>query len=160
MLTSTFHPLNNGRMVSPRAAVAQTAEVNTLVENLRIVGRNAGMARAALAERIDGSLERLQIAPWRTRCPHEVSGGQRQRFAIARALIHRPLIVLADEPTAALDWRHGQSAMQLLIDEARAAGALLITVSHDSRAIPLFERVLQMENGSIVADRMAEAVAG
>jgi putative ABC transport system ATP-binding protein len=127
-------------------------------ENLRIVGRNAGMASVALAERIDGLLERLQIAPWRKRYPHEVSGGQRQRFAIARALIHRPLIVLADEPTAALDWRHGQSAMQLLIDEARAAGALLITVSHDSRLMPLFDRVLNLENGRIVADSAAEAL--
>jgi putative ABC transport system ATP-binding protein len=130
----------------------------SLEENLRIVGRNAGIRATALAERIDSLLDRLEIRPWRRRYPHEVSGGQRQRFAIARALVHRPRIVLADEPTAALDWRHGESAMRLLIDEARASGSLLITVSHDSRLLPLFERVLNLENGRIVTDSASEVV--
>lgn len=130
----------------------------SLEENLRIIGRNAGIAPRALAERIDGLLDRLEICPWRRRYPHEVSGGQRQRFAIARALVHRPRIVLADEPTAALDWRNGENAMKLLIEETRMSGALLIAVSHDARLLPLFERVLQIENGQIVADTLSEVL--
>ena len=78
-----------------------------------------------------------------------MSGGQRQRFAIARALIYQPRILLADEPTAALDWQHGLAAVKLLIEEARAAKALLITVTHDTRLLSLFDRTLRMEGGRV-----------
>lgn len=122
----------------------------SLEENLRVVGRNAGLSNATREERLDYLLNRLEVARLRRRYPHEISGGQRQRFAIARALLHRPKIVLADEPTAALDWRHGEEAVKLLIDESRAAGALLITVTHDARLLPLFDRELRMENGHLV----------
>ncbi|HUY34131.1 MAG TPA: ATP-binding cassette domain-containing protein [Pirellulales bacterium] len=94
-------------------------------------------------------LDRLHIVEFRRRRPHEVSGGQRQRFAIARALIYQPRILLADEPTAALDWQHGLAAVKLLIEEARAAKALLITVTHDTRLLSLFDRTLRMEGGRV-----------
>lgn len=131
---------------------AQLLPFLSLEGNLTAIGQNAGLERRELKHRIDGLLERLEIGRLRRRRPHEVSGGQRQRFAIARALLHRPKIVLADEPTAALDWRHGEEAVKLLIDEARAAEALLITVTHDSRLVPLFDRVLHLENGAVVDD--------
>lgn len=121
----------------------------SLEDNLRAIGRNASLPAAELKRRVDRLLGRLEIGRFRRRRPHEVSGGQRQRFAIARALLHGPKIVLADEPTAALDWRHGEEAVKLLIDEARAARALLITVTHDARLLPLFDRELQIENGRI-----------
>jgi ABC-type lipoprotein export system ATPase subunit len=121
----------------------------SLEENLLVIGRNAGLPATELKRRVDRLLARLEIGRFRCRRPHEVSGGQRQRFAIARALLHGPKIVLADEPTAALDWRHGEEAVKLLIDESRAAGALLITVTHDARLLPLFDRELHIENGRI-----------
>ncbi len=78
-----------------------------------------------------------------------LSGGQRQRVAIARAVLHRPSILLADEPTAALDWHHGQEAVRLLVEQAQAEGALLLTVTHDSRLLPMFGRVLRIEGGRL-----------
>src|SRR5487761_995115 len=127
----------------------------TLEDNLLVIGNNVGLPTSELKHRIDGLLERLEIGRLRRRRPHEVSGGQRQRCAIARALLLRPSIVLADEPTAALDWRHGEEAVKLLVDEARAAGALLITVTHDARLARLFDRELHIENGRILTDEPA-----
>jgi putative ABC transport system ATP-binding protein len=69
--------------------------------------------------------------------------------AIARALVHRPAVVLADEPTAALDWHSGQAAVELLIEQARAEDALLIAVTHDTRLVERFGRVFQMESGRV-----------
>ncbi|HVA51316.1 MAG TPA: ABC transporter ATP-binding protein [Pirellulales bacterium] len=121
----------------------------SLEDNLLAIGRNAGVPQNELRKRVDGLLDRLDVAGLRHRRPHEVSGGQRQRFAIPRALLHTPKIVLADEPTAALGWRHGEEAVRLLIDEARSVGALLIAVTHDARLAPLFDRELKIENGRI-----------
>jgi ABC-type lipoprotein export system ATPase subunit len=122
----------------------------SLEDNLLAIGRNAGLPAGELKRRVDRLLARLEIGRFRRRRPHEVSGGQRQRFAIARALLHGPKIVLADEPTAALDWQHGLAAVKLLIEEARAAGALLITVTHDTRLLSLFDRTIRIEGGRVM----------
>ncbi|HET6880277.1 MAG TPA: ABC transporter ATP-binding protein [Pirellulales bacterium] len=135
---------------------AQLLPFLSLEDNLLVIGDNVGLSRHELKDRIDRLLERLDIGRLRRRRPHEVSGGQRQRFAVARALLHGPKIVLADEPTAALDWRHGEEAVKLLIEEARSAGALLITVTHDARLARLFERELHIENGRIVAGNLVK----
>ncbi len=81
--------------------------------------------------------------------PQQLSGGQRQRVAVARALLHRPPILLADEPTASLDWEHGESAVRLLVEQTRAEGSLLLTVSHDHRLLPLFGRYLHIKQGQL-----------
>jgi len=78
-----------------------------------------------------------------------LSGGQRQRVAIARAVLHRPPVILADEPTAALDWEHGQEAVRLLVEQAREEGAMLLTVTHDARLIPHFGRRLGIDRGRL-----------
>jgi acyl-CoA synthetase (AMP-forming)/AMP-acid ligase II len=81
--------------------------------------------------------------------PEQLSGGQRQRVAVARALLHRPPILLADEPTASLDWQHGEAAVRLLVEQARAEGSLLLTVTHDARLLPLFGRHLHITEGRL-----------
>ena len=92
---------------------------------------------------------RLGLTAMRHRKPDHLSGGQRQRVAIARAVLHRPSILLADEPTAALDWHHGQVAVRMLVEQARAEGAMLLTVTHDTRLLPMFGRVLRIEGGRL-----------
>jgi ABC-type lipoprotein export system ATPase subunit len=128
---------------------AQLLPFLTVAENLEVVGRNAGLSARTLADRIEQSLQRLGIAAIRHKKPDHLSGGQRQRVAIARAVLHRPSILLADEPTGALDWQHGQEAVRLLVEQAQAAGALLLTVTHDTRLLPMFGRVLRIEGGRL-----------
>jgi putative ABC transport system ATP-binding protein len=117
--------------------------------NLRAVARNAGLSHAQSAARIAELGERLNIGAYLHRKPGELSGGQRQRVAIARALLHRPPIILADEPTSALDWQNGQLATDLLIEQAIAARAVLVTVTHDTRLLDRFQRVLRVDCGRV-----------
>jgi putative ABC transport system ATP-binding protein len=128
---------------------AQLLPFLTVAENLQVVGRNAGLAPRALSWRIDELLQRLGMAAHRRKKPGQLSGGQRQRVAIARSLLHRPPVVLADEPTAALDWQNGQEAVRLLVEQAQAEGVMLLTVTHDSRLLPMFGRVLRIEQGRL-----------
>ncbi len=124
----------------------------SVADNLAVVGRNAGLPAKRLADRVEELLDRLGIAAMRDKKPDQLSGGQQQRVAIARAVLHRPSILLADEPTAALDWPNGQAAIRLLVEQARTEGAMLLTVTHDSRLVPLFGRILRIEGGRLSED--------
>jgi putative ABC transport system ATP-binding protein len=128
---------------------AQLLPFLTVAENLEVVGRNSGFSAKVLARRIGDLLERLGITAMRYKKPDQLSGGQRQRVAIARAVLHRPAIILADEPTAALDWRHGEEAVRLLVDQAQADGAMLLAVTHDERLVPMFDRVFRIRDGRL-----------
>jgi len=128
---------------------AQLLPFLTVTENLEVVGRNAGLSPKVLTQRIDELLERLGIGNLRAKRPAQLSSGQRQRVAIARAVLHRPPVLLADEPTAALDWHHGEEAIRLLVEQAQAEAAMLLTVTHDARLAPLFNRVLRIEGGKL-----------
>ena len=128
---------------------AQLLPFLTVEENLRLVSRNAGLTRSRLESRMGQILEDLDIVPLRNKRPGDVSGGQRQRVAIARAALHSPSIILADEPTAALDWQHGEAVVRLLTQQARRENALLVTVTHDTRLVGMFDRVLSMDSGKV-----------
>ena len=82
--------------------------------------------------------------------PMQLSGGEKQRVAIGRALIKEPSFVFADEPTAALDWKHGEQVIELLRVAAHDAGATILVVAHDSRLIPHVDRVLHLDDGYLV----------
>lgn len=128
---------------------AQLLPFLSIRENLRIVGRNCGIARSDIDSRILEVAQRLRIDSLLHKKPAELSGGQRQRAAIARAVLHRPRLLLADEPTAALDWENGVAAVKLLVEQASLENSLLITVTHDTRLLPHFDRVLRIEGGRI-----------
>jgi putative ABC transport system ATP-binding protein len=81
--------------------------------------------------------------------PAQLSGGEKQRVAVGRALIKRPTFCFADEPTSALDWSHGQQVVQLLRTAADNGGATILVVSHDPRLIPHADRVLHIEDGCL-----------
>lgn len=84
--------------------------------------------------------------------PAELSGGQKQRVAIARALAGSPAVVLADEPTGALDTQNAHSIMRLFTQLAHERGCAVVIVTHDTRMLGYADRVLRMEDGRIVSD--------
>lgn len=137
---------------------AQLLPFLTIEENLAIVGRNAGMNDADIKLRLDNLLARLELQAMRYKHPPQLSGGQRQRVAIARALLHRPSIVLADEPTAALDWNTGKTVVELLLEQARLEQAVLVVVTHDTRMLPLFDRILSIADGILSEQEQTAAV--
>ncbi len=89
--------------------------------------------------------------------PSQLSGGQRQRVAVARALANNPGLILADEPTAALDRVSGQEVVHLLRDLARSRGVPILLVTHDPRILDIADRIVEMEDGRILDDARSRA---
>ncbi|OCK55871.1 ABC transporter ATP-binding protein [Bradyrhizobium sp. LMTR 3] len=85
--------------------------------------------------------------------PGGLSGGEQQRVAIARALVANPSVVLADEPTGALDGKNGQSIMRILADTAHERERAVLVVTHDPRVVPYADRIVEIEDGLIVQER-------
>jgi len=115
----------------------------------------AAVARARALELLDY----LGVGPRAGNLPDALSGGEQQRVAIARALANRPGLLLADEPTAALDGPRGRQVMELFRKVAHEQGAGVLVVTHDHRALDVFDRSLAMEDGLIVAGTSASASA-
>jgi putative ABC transport system ATP-binding protein len=91
--------------------------------------------------------------------PGNLSGGEQQRVAVARAIVGAPSVLLADEPTAALDSENGLAVMQLLSEIAKDTSRAVLAVTHDPRTVPFATRVLRIEDGVIVSEeRRAEGV--
>jgi putative ABC transport system ATP-binding protein len=84
--------------------------------------------------------------------PRELSGGEQQRVAIARALVANPSVILADEPTAALDSGNGQMIMRILTTIAHERGRAVLVVTHDPRVLPFADRIIQIEDGRLVQE--------
>jgi putative ABC transport system ATP-binding protein len=105
------------------------------------VGRKAALKKAVMLLIELGLGHRLRFAP------EKLSGGEKQRLAIARALVNDPALILADEPTANLDSSHGHETMRLLRDTATKKGRSVVIVSHDQRIKDIADRVLWLEDG-------------
>lgn len=120
----------------------------TVAENLALPLAINQLARDET--RIDGLLERLDLAHKRHAWPEQLSGGQRQRVALARALIHQPQWLLADEPTGSLDEHNAEQVMALMMTAVRGTGAGLLLVSHNPAYSALADRVLLLEGGQLV----------
>jgi putative ABC transport system ATP-binding protein len=89
--------------------------------------------------------------------PAEMSHGEKQRVAVARAIAHKPMIVLADEPTASLDATNGAHVTQLLADIARDSKRIVVVVTHDPRILPTAQRIIRLEDGRIAGDQRCHA---
>ncbi len=94
-------------------------------------------------------LDYLGVADRANNLPDALSGGQQQRVAVARALANQPSLILADEPTAALDSQRGRQVMELFAKVAHERGAGVIVVTHDHRSLDVFDRTLEMEDGRL-----------
>jgi putative ABC transport system ATP-binding protein len=120
----------------------------TARENVQIAAELAGSdARGA-----DAWLARVGLAGLEDRFPSELSGGQQQRVAIARALAKRPRLLLADEPTGALDQETGHKVMALLQAAARDEKCAVVIVTHDESLVGYADRVIRLRDGKIVSD--------
>ena len=97
-------------------------------------------------------LEQVGLATKYESFPSDLSGGQKQRVAIARALAGTPSVILADEPTAALDSVSGRNVMEMMRDLARKHGRGVVVVTHDSRVTEFADRIVHMEDGRIVEE--------
>jgi putative ABC transport system ATP-binding protein len=89
--------------------------------------------------------------------PDKLSGGQKQRIAIARALVGEPLLVLADEPTAALDSKSGRDVVNIMQMLAKQQGSTILLVTHDSRILDVADRILRMEDGRVTKDMVMQS---
>ena len=119
----------------------------TLKENAELPLLLLGSSRASASTRVDDLLARVQIDDVADRTPTEVSGGQMQRAEIVRAVAHRPAIILADEPTGALDAESARIVLDLLLALTQENGQALVLVSHDPSVAAKADRQLVMSDG-------------
>jgi ABC-type lipoprotein export system ATPase subunit len=127
-----------------------TGRENVLVPT-RLPGAPAGGSRRGAA-----LIEELGLAAVADHRPHELSGGEQQRFAIARALVNDPQVILADEPTGSLDAANGATVLELL---AHLPGRAVLLVTHEEEAAAIADRVLSLEDGGLVETRRGRRVA-
>jgi macrolide transport system ATP-binding/permease protein len=123
----------------------------TAEENVEMPAVYAGMRRPARAERARFLLERLGLSDRAEHHPSELSGGQQQRVAIARALVNDPLVILADEPTGALDSASGEEVMRVLA-KLHGEGRTVLLITHDEQVASHAERIIRIHDGRIVED--------
>jgi putative ABC transport system ATP-binding protein len=119
----------------------------TCVENVALPLRLNGTARKEAERTALTWMERLEVDDLRKKRPGEVSGGQGQRVAVARALVTSPRVLFADEPTGALDSLNGERVMDLLTDAARSTNAAVVLVTHEARVAAYSDREIVVRDG-------------
>ena len=124
----------------------------TALENIEVPMQGRVASGKERRNRALHLLTLVGLAPRARHLPNQLSGGQRQRIAIARALANNPKLVLADEPTGALDSQSGEEILQLLGELNRSEGTTIAVVTHDRRVAQATQRILRMQDGRIVED--------
>jgi putative ABC transport system ATP-binding protein len=119
----------------------------TCVENVALPLRLNGTSRKEAERTALTWMERLEVDDLRKKRPGEVSGGQGQRVAVARALVTSPRVLFADEPTGALDSLNGERVMDLLTDAARSTNAAVVLVTHEARVAAYSDREIVVRDG-------------
>ena len=132
----------------------------TAAENVRLA-LDVRRERSPLARaKADKALATVGLSHKAKAFPRELSGGEQQRVAIARAIVGDASLILADEPTAALDSENGHAVMTVLAKIAKDTARALFIVTHDPRIMPFADRILRIEDGRIVSDQRAGARTG
>lgn len=122
------------------------------LENVRIALDVRGIKGFAATSRAEEVLREVGLGHRLTNYPNNLSGGEQQRVAVARAIASSPSIVLADEPTAALDGENGHAVMALLARIAKEQNRSVLAVTHDPRTLGYADRVVRIEDGKIVGE--------
>lgn len=130
---------------------ALTAQQNVLVP-LQVAGESKKHSHAKATK----LLEMLHLENRLNNLPKNLSGGEKQRVAVARALANDPMLILADEPTANLDSKTGQEVMQLLCNTACAENRAVVIVSHDARLKDVAKRVITIEDGKLTHEEKGD----
>jgi len=126
----------------------------TLVENVELPLRLTGTGRRVARARAMAMLSGLEIGQVADRRVNEVSGGQAQRAAVARALVHEPAIVFADEPTGSLDTLAGELVLEALVSAAREQKTAVVLVTHEPRVAAYADREVMLRDGLVVESSM------
>jgi putative ABC transport system ATP-binding protein len=124
----------------------------TVYENLDIPLSYRDVGRKEREARVAEVLDRFQIVGKKDLYPAQLSGGQQQQVAVARAIISNPRVVLADEPTGSLHWQQGEAIMKMLA-ELNRQGTTIVQVTHDERVAAFGRRIIEIGDGWISADR-------
>jgi len=124
----------------------------TVYENLEIPLSYRNVPRKERQARVAEVLDRFQMVGKKDLFPTQLSGGQQQQVAVARAVIAEPRIILADEPTGSLHWSQGERIMELL-SKLNAEGTTIIQVTHDERVARYGSRTVELSDGWITTDR-------
>ena len=123
------------------------------IENVMMPGLISGLARADARSRAEELLEKLELS---TRLGHrvgELSGGEQQRVAVARALLLRPRLFLADEPSGNLDSRTGRTLHELLVSLNETLGLTMVIVTHNQELASMMHRILRLRDGRLIEER-------
>jgi putative ABC transport system ATP-binding protein len=129
----------------------------TLEENVELPLRFAEVERSERAQRVQQALARVGLLHRLGHRPSELSGGEQQRAALARALVNRPSILLADEPTGNLDSRTGEEILNLIAEWNRTLGMTVVLVTHERPLAERYaQRILQMADGKLVTNGRAQ----
>jgi putative ABC transport system ATP-binding protein len=129
----------------------------TAVENVTVPLRAAGYSRRAARERAEELLTRVGLQDRMNHRPGDLSGGQQQRVAVARAIALDPPLILADEPTAHLDYLQVEEMLRL-IRELASGDRIVVVATHDSRLLPLADRVIEMVPTTTLVNRAHETI--
>jgi len=128
----------------------------TITENVELPMRFAEVERADREQRVRESLERVGLGHRLEHRPSELSGGEQQRVSIARALVNRPSLLLADEPTGNLDSRTGEDILELIRDLSVAMGMTVVMVTHERALAERFaQRLLFLADGKLISSTTA-----
>lgn len=130
----------------------------TAGENVELMLDLKGVSAAVAKKRAKELLDEVGLGAKYGSFPADLSGGQKQRVAVARALAGDPKIILADEPTAALDSHTGRNVMEMLSELAHKRGRAVVIVTHDSRVIDFADRIVKIEDGAIAPAAELEPV--
>ena len=123
-----------------------------IFENVAFGLRISKVPEAELRERVEEALALVNLAGYGKRSVNSLSGGQQQRVAIARAIVNNPRLLLADEPTGALDYNTGKQILQLLQDTCRREKITVLIITHNSALAPMADRLIQFKNGTVISE--------
>jgi len=121
-------------------------------DNVRIALDVRNESGSKAKTRAKEALARVGLSQKTANYPRQLSGGEQQRVAIARAVVGEPSVILADEPTAALDSENGKAIMTILADIAKDPNRGVLVVTHDPRLVPYADRIVHIEDGNIVSE--------
>ena len=130
--------------------------VLTAIENVEFVMHLQGVPAAERARRAGDVLNEVGLGGLENRRPAKMSGGQQQRVAVARAIVSRPAIVLADEPTANLDSSSARHLMELFAEINKTRGTTFVIATHDEMVMSYSKRLIRMRDGRIVEDLLQD----